>query len=92
MLRLVRQPWVHALGRSPHPSFAHDTLRVDRADLMRWPWDAGEQRRAGARQAGDDFTSGGNTIIRGSVDADSTPEFEIQLTGLKTLSATDFML
>jgi Ca2+-binding RTX toxin-like protein len=38
------------------------------------------------------FTSGGNTIVRGSVDADTTAEFEIQLTGLKTLSEADFYL
>jgi Ca2+-binding RTX toxin-like protein len=36
--------------------------------------------------------SGGNTIIQGSTDADSAAEFEIQLTGLYTLSASDFFL
>ena len=38
------------------------------------------------------FTSGGNTIIRLSTDADSTSEAEIQLTGMKTLTALDFYL
>ena len=36
------------------------------------------------------FTSGGNTIIRASTDADKASEFEIQLTGIKTLTAVDF--
>jgi Ca2+-binding RTX toxin-like protein len=38
------------------------------------------------------FTSGGNTIIRGSTDADAASEFEIQLTGMKALSELDFYL
>ncbi|MFO1037745.1 MAG: hypothetical protein U1E45_12930 [Geminicoccaceae bacterium] len=38
------------------------------------------------------FTSGGNTIIRASTDADATAEIEIQLTGIKTLTAADFYL
>ena len=38
------------------------------------------------------FTSGGNTIIRMSTDADVASEGEIQLTGIKTLSALDFYL
>jgi Ca2+-binding RTX toxin-like protein len=38
------------------------------------------------------FTSGGNTIVRASTDADSTAELEIQLTGLKTLTVDDFYL
>src|SRR3954454_5858335 len=35
--RLVHQPRVHRPGLSSHPFFAHDTLRIDRADLMRLP-------------------------------------------------------
>lgn len=35
---------------------------------------------------------GGNTIIYGNTDADSAAEFEIQLTGNITLSASDFFL
>jgi serralysin len=38
------------------------------------------------------FSSGGNTIVRASTDADSTAELEIQLTGLKTLTVDDFYL
>ena len=36
------------------------------------------------------FTSGGNTIIHGSNDADLADEFQIQLTGMKTLTVDDF--
>jgi len=36
--------------------------------------------------------SGGNTIIQGNTDTDSTPEIEIQLTGLHTISSSDFIL
>ncbi|MGD9507766.1 MAG: right-handed parallel beta-helix repeat-containing protein [Geminicoccaceae bacterium] len=38
------------------------------------------------------FTTGGNTIIRASNDADAAAELVIQLTGIKTLSAADFHL
>jgi hypothetical protein len=38
------------------------------------------------------FTSGGNTIVRMSTDADVASEAEIQLTGIKTLTALDFYL
>jgi hypothetical protein len=38
------------------------------------------------------FTSGGNTVVRASTDADSTAELEIQLTGLKMLTVDDFYL
>ncbi len=37
-------------------------------------------------------TTGGNTIIRASNDGDAASEFEIQLTGIKTLGAVDFYL
>ena len=36
--------------------------------------------------------AGGNTIIRASNDADAATEFEIQLTGIKALTAVDFFL
>jgi hypothetical protein len=45
----------------------------------------------GAGQVGY-FTSGGNTIIHMSTDADAAAEGEIQLTGIKTLSELDFYL
>ncbi len=38
------------------------------------------------------FTSGGITVIRASTDADAAAEFEIQLTGIKPLTAVDFYL
>ena len=38
------------------------------------------------------FASSGNTIIRGSNDADAASEFEIQLNGIKTLTVDDFYL
>jgi hypothetical protein len=38
------------------------------------------------------YSSGGNTIVRGSVDADAQAEFEIQLTGAVPLSVLDFYL
>jgi hypothetical protein len=38
------------------------------------------------------FTSDSNMIIHASVDMDFTDEFKIRLTGLKTLTAADFML
>ena len=38
------------------------------------------------------FTSGGNTIIRASNDADAATEFEIQLNGMKTVTVDDFYL
>jgi Ca2+-binding RTX toxin-like protein len=38
------------------------------------------------------FQSGGNTYVQGSTDSDSAAEFTIKLSGLKSLSATDFYL
>ena len=55
---------------------------------FRW---VGTAALTGAGQVGF-FTSGGNTIIRGSNDADAANEFEIQLTGIKTLTVDDFYL
>ena len=34
---MVRQSRVHTPGLPSHPLFAHDALRIDRADLMRLP-------------------------------------------------------
>ena len=36
------------------------------------------------------FTSGADTTVRASIDADATAEFQIQLTGLRTLTVDDF--
>jgi Ca2+-binding RTX toxin-like protein len=38
------------------------------------------------------YQSGGNTFVEASNDADRTAELQIQLTGLKTLTAADFLL
>ncbi|MDQ1902707.1 peroxidase family protein [Paracoccus sp. WLY502] len=38
------------------------------------------------------FQQNGNTIIQGSTDNDLAPEFEIELIGLRTLTANDFIL
>ena len=55
---------------------------------FRW---VGSAALTGAEQVGF-FTSGGNTIIRGSNDADAASEFEIQLNGMKALRVDDFYL
>ena len=55
---------------------------------FRW---VGTAALTGAGQLGY-VTSGGNTIVRMSTDADSASEGEIQLTGIKTLTAVDFYL
>jgi hypothetical protein len=34
---------------------------------------------------------GGDTIVQGNLDTDALPEFEIQLTGHVTLTASDFI-
>ena len=36
--------------------------------------------------------SGANTIIEGDVNGDGKADFQIGLTGLKTLTSTDFLL
>jgi hypothetical protein len=39
------------------------------------------------------ITSDGNTLVQGSTDFDTAPEFEVQLTGaLNAISAKDFIL
>ena len=65
---------------------ANTTLAGNQA--FRW---VGTAALTGAGQLGY-FTSGGNTIIRISTDADAASEGEIQLTGIKTLTAVDFYL
>ena len=53
---------------------------------FRW---VGKATLTGAAQLGY-YVSGGNTIVRASTDADAAAELEIQLTGMKTLTAADF--
>ena len=35
---LVHRSQMYATGLARHPPVAHDTLHIDRADLMRLPW------------------------------------------------------
>jgi hypothetical protein len=86
-------------GRDVITDFDH---LVDKIDLMgidgdtaiagnqalRW---VGTEALTGPGEVGY-FTSGGNTIVRISNDADVATESEIQLTGIKALSALDFYL
>ncbi|MGH8767284.1 MAG: hypothetical protein ACREVT_03765 [Burkholderiales bacterium] len=37
-------------------------------------------------------SGGGSTVIQGDVNGDAAADFEIELTGLHTLAATDFIL
>ena len=65
---------------------ANSTVAGNQA--FRW---VGTAALTGAGEVGY-FTSGGNTIIRMSTDADAASEAEIQLTGIKTLQrALDFL-
>ena len=38
------------------------------------------------------YQSGGNTFVEANVDANLSADFQVQLTGLKTLTAGDFVL
>jgi Ca2+-binding RTX toxin-like protein len=55
---------------------------------FRW---VGTAALTGAGQVGH-FASAGNTIVRASNDADAASELEVQLTGIKALTAADFYL
>jgi hypothetical protein len=55
------------------------------------PCFVGNAALTGAGQVGW-TTSGGNTIIQASNDADTAADFQTQLTGLKTLTVEDFYL
>jgi len=90
---------VGATTRDVITDFAH---LVDKIDLMGLDADTGVAGNQAFRWVGtaalggpDEvgfFTSGGTTIIRASNDADAASEFEIQLTGIKTLTVADFFL
>ena len=58
---------------------ANTTIAGNQA--FRW---VGTAALTGAGQVGY-FTSGGNTIIRGSNDADAASEFEIQITNIPSI-------
>ena len=36
--------------------------------------------------------AGGNTLVQGDIDGNKVADFQIELTGLKTLTAADFIL
>jgi hypothetical protein len=79
--------------------FAHLTDKLDLVGIDTDATIAGNQAfrfvgtaaLTGAAQLGF-FTSGGNTIVRGSTDGDAASEFEIQLNGSVALTAQDFYL
>jgi Ca2+-binding RTX toxin-like protein len=84
-------------GRDVITDFAHLTDKIDLMGIdadstvagnqaFRW---VGSAALTGPGEVGF-FTSGGNTIVRMSTDADAASEGEIQLTGIKTLTALDF--
>jgi len=79
--------------------FAHNSDKIDLTGIdantavagnQAFVW-LGDAPLTGAGQV-DFITSGGNTIVQASTDADSTPEFQIRLTGIVTLSEGDFFL
>jgi serralysin len=79
--------------------FAHNSDKVDLTGIDANSAVAGNQAfvwlggapLTGAGQV-DFISSSGNTIIQASTDADSTPEFQIRLTGSVILSEGDFFL
>ena len=79
--------------------FAHNSDKIDLTGIdantavagnQAFVW-LGDSPLTGAGQV-DFITSGGNTIVQASTDADCTPEFQIRLTGTVTLSEGDFFL
>ena len=76
----------------PRPADVIDLAGVDADSTVpgnqsfRW---VDKAKLTGAAQLGY-FVSGGMTIVRASTDADAAAELEIQLTGVKTLTAADF--
>jgi Ca2+-binding RTX toxin-like protein len=80
--------------------FAHGTDKIDLMGLdadttvagnQAFHW-VGKDVLTGPGEVGYFTTGGDTTIIRASNDGDAVSEFEIQLTGLKTLAALDFYL
>ncbi len=90
---------VGSAGRDVITDFRHLTDKIDLSGIDADTTTAGDQAfhwvgsaaLTGPGELGF-FTSGGNTIIRMSTDADAGSESEIQLTGIKTLTALDFYL
>lgn len=88
-----------ALSRDVITDFAHGTDKIDLTGLVADTTVAGNQAfhwigtaaLTGPGEVGY-FTSGGNTIIHASNDGDAASELELQLTGIKTLTAVDLYL
>jgi hypothetical protein len=89
-----------AAGRATRDVITDFDHLVDKLDLMGLdadPTAAGDQAfrwmgtaaLTGAGQVGF-FTSGGHTIVRASTDADAAAEFQIELSGIRTLTVDDF--
>jgi serralysin len=79
--------------------FAYNSGKIDLAGIAAdvtyagnraFVW-LGDRPFSGASQV-DFITSGGNTIVQASTDADSTPELQIRLTGTVALGEGDFLL
>jgi serralysin len=94
-------------GESNPGAFSHDVIKdfvhgVDKIDLHSIdaaPTVSGDQAFRFVGSANFGFEGdlrvvfiGGNTLIQGNTDTDATPELEIQLSGLHTISTTDFTL
>jgi Ca2+-binding RTX toxin-like protein len=79
--------------------FVHGVDKIDLKFIDAIPSVSGDQAFRFVAGAGFGFEGdlrvafvGGNTLIQGNTDTDSTPEFEIQLSGLHPISNTDFIL
>ena len=96
----VAESGVGGSNRDVITDFQHLTDKLDLAGIDADPTIAGDQAfrfvgRSGLGTSpgtGGFFTSGGNTIVQASNDADNTAEFQIQLTGPITITAEDFFL
>ena len=89
-----------ASSRDVITDFAHGTDKIDLMGLdadttvagnQAFDW-VGTAALSGPGEVGYFISGGTTTIIRASNDADAASEFEIQLTGIKTLTAIDFYL
>jgi serralysin len=79
--------------------FVHGVDKIDLKFIDAIPSVSGDQPFRFVGGAGFGFEGdlrvafvGGNTLIQGNTDTDSTPEFEVQLSGLHTISSSDFVL
>jgi serralysin len=89
-------------GTSSHDvitDFVHGLDKIDLHFIDAAPTVSGDQafRFVGTANFGFEgdlrvLFTGGNTLIQGNTDSDALPEFEVQLSGLHTISANDFIL